>query len=263
MALDLENPEVKAEVDAIREAALAEANAAVADKYAGLEKNQEQLLVDRKAASQKAKEAQELVDRYKAATKDREIDDVENTFTSIENADYKSLLGEKKFDEAYEIRAKVDRKEFAKQLEEKDKLVRDKDSEILAREERLLELELYSVGVEKFLGAKGNKDNIRDLKFRLGEDAKRNDDGNFFFPDQFGNPRKDSEGNDMTIESYINESLRAEAPSFFPEVKGSGAAGSQGAGAAHGGIKRSDLTSKQAGDFIDQHGEEAYGKLEP
>lgn len=261
MALDLENPEIAAEIDAIREAAIAEAKAADAEKYAGLEKNHEQLLADRKEASKKAKEAMELVDRYKAATGEREIDDVEHTFNSIEKADYESLLGKQKFDEAYEMRAKAERKEYAKQLEEREKIARDKDVEIAARDERLLELELYSVGIEKFLGAKGNKHNIRDLKFRLAEDAKRNEDGEFFFPDQFGNPRKDSEGNDLTIDTYINEVLRAEAPGFFPEVKGSGATGSDGSAPPPGTKKRSDMSSQEAGDYIDAHGIEAYQKL--
>ena len=260
MALDLDNPEIKAEVDALREAAKTEAETAMAEKYAGLEKNHAEVVADRKAASAKAKEAQEQLERYQTAAGGRDIDEIESTFTNIENADYKALLGDKKLDEAYEMRAKAERKEFARQLEEKDKAIRKSDETAAKKEERLLELELYSVATEEFLKAKGRESGIRDLKSRIGADAKRDENGDFFFPGQFGNPRKDSEGNQMVISSYINEHLRVDAAHLFPEVKGSGASGSNG-NAAPGTKKRSDFGPGERSAFIREHGQEAYNNL--
>jgi len=261
MALDLENPEIKAEVEKLREAAIAEVTAEMTEKYAGLEKNHEEVIADRKAASAKAKEAQEQLEKWQAAAGGRDIDDVQDTFSKIESADYKALLGDKKFDEAYEMRAKAERKEFAKQLESKDKDILTAKNEFTNLQERLTVLELDNVAVETFLSSKGRESSVRDLKSRIREDAQRNEEGAYFFPDAFGNPLKDSEGNDLTIKTYIDEKLRVEAPHFFPEVKGSGATGSQGNGAPPGTKKRSDMTPQEASDYINEHGADAYKKL--
>ena len=261
MALDLENPEIKAEVEKLREAAIAEVTAEMTEKYAGLEKNHEEVIADRKAASAKAKEAQEQLEKWQAAAGGRDIDDVQDTFSKIESADYKALLGDKKFDEAYEMRAKAERKEFAKQLESKDKDILTAKNEFTTLQERLTVLELDTVGIEKFLSSNGRKSSVRDFRTRLREDSQRNEEGEYFFPDAFGNPRKDSEGNDLVIQTYIDEVLRLEAEHFFPEVKGSGATGSQGNGAPPGTKKRSDMTPQEASDYINEHGADAYKKL--
>lgn len=257
MALDLENPEVKAEVDRLREEARAEAEATFTEKYSGLEKNHESLLAEKKAVSAKAKEAQEKLERWDAVTKGRDIDDVETTFLNIENADYKSLLGQEKFDEAYEMRAKADRKAFTKQLEEKDKESKELEGKLSALDEQLMVLQLDNVGVEKFLSSKGNKEAVWAMKSQLRAEAKRGEDGNFFFPDQFGNPRKDSKGNELTIDTWIDEHLKVTSSFLFTGMEGSGASGSKGASAGSN-KKRSEMSPEAAGKFIQEHGQEAY-----
>lgn len=257
MPLDLENPEVQAEVEAIREEAIAEATAAIDEKYAGLTKNHEEVVADRKAASAKAKEYQEELERYKSATQGRDIDDVENTFTSIEKADYESLLGKQKFDEAYDVRAKGERKEFAKAMDAEKAKLTEYEKKLAATDEQLIVLTLDNVAVEKFLSAKGHKSGLRDMKSRIRTDVKRDENGEFYFPDQFNNPKKDSKGEQMTIDSYIDEVLRIDAPHLFPEMVGSGAAGSSG-GKAGGGKPRSAYTSAEAGAFIKEHGVPAW-----
>ncbi len=261
MALDLENPEVKAEVESIREAALAEAKEELEGKYAGLEKNHDSLLAEKKAVSAKAKEAQEQLERWQAVTKGRDVDEVEATFLNIENANYKELLGQEKFDEAYEIRAKAERKEFAKLLDAEKEASESTRSQLAQKEEQLMVLQLDNVAVEKFLSSKGNKDALRAMKSQLREDAARNEDGEIFFPDQFGNPRKDSKGNDLTINTYVDEVLKVEASYLFTEVVGSGAAGSKGASAGSN-LRRSQMSPEAAGKFIAEHGQQAYLALQ-
>lgn len=257
MALDLDNPEVQAEVEKLREAARAEVTAELGEKYAGLEKNHEAVVADRKKASATAKDLQEKLERYEAATRGKDLDDVDSMFTNIENADYTKLLGQEKFDEAYDMRAKGERKEFAKLMEAEKQRAVDVENKLKAADEQLIVLTLDNVAVEKFLSAKGRESGLRDMKARIRADVKRDEDGNFYFPDQFENPRKDSKGEQMTIDTYINESLRLDAPHLFPEVTGSGAAGSNGASAGTG-KPRSAYTPEEGGAFMAKHGHKAW-----
>jgi len=259
-ALDLENPEVAKEIDAIKAKAAEEAQAELQEKYTGLEKNHEQVIADRKAASQKAKEATEQLDRYKAATKERDIEDIESTFDHIEKANYQELLGKEKFDEAYEMRAAKERKEFSKQLEDATKNETSLKDQIAERDERLAKLTIDKVAVEKFLKSRGKETAVRDLTSRVREYVTLDKEGNEQILDQFGNPRKDSKGEPMTIDTLIDEVFKIEAPHLFAEVKGTGAPGS-GGGNAGAGKKRSEMSSQEADKFIEEHGMDAYRKI--
>lgn len=252
MELDLNAPEVQ---EAVKQAALAEAEkvkAQLEQEYAGLRKNKDEILAEKKA----------LADEFGKFKSQFEGIDVEQVKTMLENVKkdkHAAMIAEGKFDEVLASQTEAMRRDYETRLQGLDgelkKYQEQTDSLVNEKKRYMVDMRLREAGSKyvypemmEFL-----QERARDV-FRLEDDGQvvaRTKDGTLLLGPDGKSP--------LSMESWVLMQ-KDKYPYIFQQSSGSGASqNSKG----KGGVKyKEDLSNPAAkAKYIGEHGMDSYLNL--
>lgn len=261
MALDLENPEVKSEIDSLVEERLqaqraeleTEFSTTLAEKVTGLERKTKELLGEKKSEQGEKKALLKAL-----GGRDPEV--VSKLLEQIDRAELGDLL-EKGDLETYNKRITERLKtESEAQLATERTRAEQLEAQAKAYKSRVEELEINQGLQGEFIAAKGRSDQAAQ-RFMLAaaKDVwKVNEEGQVEARDPVSGELIKGKNGLLTQGEWIQDYLRVEAPFLFEGVVGSGAAG----GTSKGSTKsRTQMSADEKVAFISEHGAEAYAEL--
>lgn len=226
--IDISNPEVQ---EAIRQA--------VESETKGLKNKRDELLGQVKTLKDSAKQFEGI-----------DADQVRNLLERAKHDEETRLLAEGKIDEVLAKRTERMKTDHDKQLTEANQRA-DKAAAFADKfRGRVLSDEIRAAGSE--LGLR--KEALRDAVYRGERLFGVDDEGQVIANEEAG---LDSKGQALTVKTWL-ESMRDEAPHWFPTPTGGSAPGSH---SHRHSFKRSEMTAEQKREYQQKHGQQAFLKL--
>lgn len=261
MALDLDNPEVKSEIDKLLNEKLTEQkqhlesefNSAIAERINGIEKKNKELLSEKKAEQARAR-------AYAEAVKNKPPEEVAEMYAEIEKNQLEQHLKKGEMD-AYNSRiVERDRAQAEAVINELKSKYETVEQQAEKYKSRVEELTISQSLKDEFIAAKGKTDKAAQKYMLVAaqEIWKINEDGVEEARDpETGELLKGKTGL-LTKSEWIQDYLKVESPFLFDGVSGSGATGGSSKLAHKSKDKMSD---DERVAFIIEHGSEAYAAL--